>query len=161
MLSANFGGYRYKFTATLTIILIMLDSNSTVQAQIVGDNTAKTQVQTDRGVSVITGGIQSGKNLFHSFEQFSVVTGGVANFDHALEVENIFSRVTGGAVSELDGLIQTQGDTSLFLLNPAGVVFGANAQLDLGGSLIVSTGDRLILPTGQNLVRLHQKVSRY
>lgn len=148
MLSANFGGYRYKFTATLTIILIMLDSNSTVQAQIVGDNTAKTQVQTDRGVSVITGGIQSGKNLFHSFEQFSVVTGGVANFDHALEVENIFSRVTGGAVSELDGLIQTQGDASLFLLNPAGVVFGANAQLDLGGSLIVSTGDRLIFADG-------------
>lgn len=161
MLSANFGGYRYKFTATLTIILIMLDSNSTVQAQIVGDNTAKTQVQTDRGVSVITGGIQSGKNLFHSFEQFSVVTGGVANFDHALEVENIFSRVTGGAVSELDGLIQTQGDASLFLLNPAGVVFGANAQLDLGGSLIVSTGDRLIFADGTELVRLHQKVSRY
>ncbi len=146
MLSANFGGYRYKFTATLTIILIMLDNS--VQAQIVGDNTAKTQVQTDQGASVITGGIQSGKNLFHSFEQFSVVTGGVANFDHALEVENIFSRVTGGAVSELDGLIQTQGDASLFLLNPAGVIFGANAQLDLGGSLIVSTGDRLIFADG-------------
>lgn len=146
MLSANFGGYRYKFTATVTIILIMFDSNA--QAQIVGDNTAKTQVQSDQGVSVITGGIQSGKNLFHSFEQFSLVTGGVANFDHALEVENIFSRVTGGTVSELDGLIQTQGDASLFLLNPAGIIFGANAQLDLGGSLIVSTGDRLIFADG-------------
>ncbi|MBW4533388.1 MAG: filamentous hemagglutinin N-terminal domain-containing protein [Pleurocapsa minor HA4230-MV1] len=156
MLSANVSGYGGKFTATLTVLVIMLDSN--VQAQIVEDNTTKTQVQSDRGVSVITGGIQSGTNLFHSFEQFSVITEGVANFDHALEIENIFSRVTGGTVSEIDGLIQTQGDASLFLLNPAGVIFGANAQLDLGGSLIVTTGDRLIFADGTEFSAVAPKV---
>ena len=156
MLSANFSDYGGKFTATLTVVVIMLDSN--VQAQIVEDHTTKTQVQSDRGVSVITGGIQSGTNLFHSFEQFSVITEGVANFDHALEIENIFSRVTGGTVSEIDGLIQTQGDASLFLLNPAGVIFGANAQLDLGGSLIVTTGDRLIFADGTEFSAVAPKV---
>jgi filamentous hemagglutinin family protein len=172
MLSANFSDCGGKFTkseeapsfyggvsltATLTVALvIMLDSN--VQAQIVEDNTTKTQVQSDQGVSVITGGIQSGTNLFHSFEQFSVVTDGVANFDQALEIENIFSRVTGGTVSEIDGLIQTQGDASLFLINPAGVIFGANAQLDLGGSLIVTTGDRLIFADGTEFSAVAPKV---
>ncbi|MEY2857481.1 MAG: hypothetical protein RLZZ74_1793 [Cyanobacteriota bacterium] len=170
MLSANFGGYRYKFTkseeapsfyggvsltvvytATLTVttaiaILLLLDSN--VQGQIVGDNTAKTKVRTDKDISNITGGIQSGTNLFHSFEQFSLTKDQVANFDQGAEIENIFSRVTGGEASEIDGLIQAQGNASLFLLNPAGVIFGADAQLDLGGSFIVSTGDRLIFADG-------------
>jgi filamentous hemagglutinin family protein len=157
MLSAKFSDCGGKFTVTLTVALvIMLDSK--VQAQIVEDNTTKTQVETEQGVSVITGGIQSGTNLFHSFEQFSVITEGVANFDHPLEIENIFSRVTGGTVSEIDGLIQTQGDASLFLLNPAGVIFGANAQLDLGGSLIVTTGDRLIFADGTEFSAVAPKV---
>jgi filamentous hemagglutinin family protein len=166
MLSANFGGYRYKltkseeapsfyggvsltavYTATIAIaISLLLDSN--VQGQVVGDNTAKTKVRTDQDISIITGGIQSGTNLFHSFEQFSLAKDEVANFDQGAEIENIFSRVTGGEVSEIDGLIQAQGNASLFLLNPAGVIFGANAQLDLGGSFIVSTGDRLIFADG-------------
>ena len=86
--------------------------------------------------------------MFHRFTKFSLDTDAVANFDHALEIENIFSRVTGGTVSQIDGLIQTQGNASLFLLNPAGVIFGANAQLDIGGSLVVSTADSLIFADG-------------
>ena len=113
-------------------------------AQVTGDSTVNTKVQTDNDISQITGGVRSGTNLFHSFTEFSVTSGGAANFNNALNIENIFSRVTGGTVSEIDGAIQTQGDASLFLLNPAGVIFGANAQLDIGGSFIVSTGDRLI-----------------
>ena len=98
---------------------------------------------TDDNFIDITGGIEAGTNLFHSFAEFSVITDGVANFDNALEIERIFSRVTGG-ISEIDGLIQTQGNADLFLLNPAGIIFGSNAQLDIAGSFVVSTGDRLI-----------------
>ncbi len=142
MLSVNLGNHSFKVGATTVFALMLLDGD--VQAQITSDNTTDTKVQADQNRSVITGGIQSGNNLFHSFEQFSLSTGAVANFDHALEIENIFSRVTGGTVSEIDGLIQTQGNANLFLLNPAGIVFGANAQLDIGGSFIATTGDRLI-----------------
>jgi filamentous hemagglutinin family protein len=157
MLSANFAGYRCQFTAILTVtLLMMLDSN--VQGEIVKDNTTNTKVRTNQNISVITGGIQSGTNLFHSFEQFSIPTGEVANFDHSLNIENIFSRITGGTASEIDGLIQTQGNASLFLLNPAGVIFGANAQLDLGGSLMVSTGDRLIFADGTEFSAVNPKV---
>ena len=146
MLSANFGSYRLQTTAILTLAILLSQGNE-VRGQIAPDNTVNTQVETNDNVYSITGGIESGKNLFHSFEQFSLLADEVANFDHGLEIENIFSRVTGG-ISEIDGLIQTQGNASLFLLNPAGVVFGGNAQLDIGGSFVVSTADSLIFENG-------------
>ena len=146
MSSANFGSYRFQITAMLTLAILLSQGNK-VRGQIAPDNTVNTQVKTDDNVYSIMGGIESGKNLFHSFEQFSLLADEVANFDHGLEIENIFSRVTGG-ISEIDGLIQTQGNASLFLLNPAGIIFGANAQLDIGGSFIVSTADSLIFEDG-------------
>ena len=143
MLSAAFNSYLS--IATLTVAILW---GQGVQAQIVSDDTANTKVQTNDGISQITGGIQLGENLFHSFDKFSVITEGAANFDNTLEIEHIFSRVTGGTVSEIDGLIQTQGNADLFLLNPTGIIFGANAQLDLGGSFIASTGERIIFADG-------------
>ena len=146
MLLANFSGCRVRHAATLTFAFSIM-SVSDVRAQIATDNTTNTVVQTSNNVSDITGGIKSGSNLFHSFGEFSVETRATANFNHGAEIENIFSRVTGG-VSKIDGLIQTQGDTNLFLLNPAGVIFEANAQLDIGGSFVVSTGDSLVFADG-------------
>ncbi|MEO0769826.1 MAG: filamentous hemagglutinin N-terminal domain-containing protein [Cyanobacteria bacterium J06649_4] len=88
----------------------------------------------------ITGGARRDSNLFHSFEQFSVQTGEIASFANSSSVENIISRVTGNAVSNINGTLQTQGNANLFLLNPAGIVFGSGAQLDIGGSFLASTG---------------------
>lgn len=147
MLPVYRDGERCILSPTLTLA-IWVTLTSSIQAQIIEDNTTNTQVQTGDNISVITGGIESGSNLFHSFDQFSLGSGAVADFDHSLEVENIFSRVTGGSASEINGLIKTQGAASLFLLNPAGVIFGADAQLDLGGSLIVTTGDRFFFADG-------------
>ena len=143
MLCNNFSSHSFKVSAITAIIALMLLGDD-VQAQIASDNTTNTKVQTKGNISQITGGIQSGDNLFHSFEQFSLTTGRAANFAHELEIANIFSRVTGGSISEIDGLIQTQGGANLFLLNPAGIVLGANARLNVGGSFIATTGDRLI-----------------
>jgi len=154
--STNFDGRRFKFAVTLLIAPFLIQES--VRAQISSDNTVNTQVQTDNDISQITGGIQSGTNLFHSFNEFSIPAGGAVNFDHLLEIENIFSRVTGGTVSDINGLIQTQGDASLFLLNPAGVIFGANAQLDIGGSFVVSTGDRLIFADGTEFSAIDPEV---
>lgn len=143
MLPDNFGSYRWHTAAPL-MLAILLFSGDEVRGQIAPDNTVNTQVETNHNIHSITGGVESGTNLFHSFEQFSLLTDEVANFNHNLQIENIFSRVTGGSVSEIDGLIQTQGNANLFLLNPAGVIFGANAQLDIAGSFIVSTADSFI-----------------
>ncbi len=146
MLFVNFGSHSFKVGAMTVFALMLLEVDA--QAQITSDNTTNTKVQADQNTSVITGGIQAGNNLFHSFEQFALTTGATVNFAHALEIENILSRVTGGTVSQINGLIQTQGNANLFLLNPAGIVFGANAQLDIGGSFIATTGDRVIFEDG-------------
>lgn len=118
-------------------------------AQIASDGSLPTEVTTpDQQNFTITGGNRIGNNLFHSFREFSVPTDGSATFEHAAQVENIFSRVTGGQVSNIDGLIRAQGSASLFLLNPNGIVFGPNARLDLGGSFIATTAERINFAEG-------------
>jgi filamentous hemagglutinin family protein len=115
-------------------------------------------------VTTITGGARpgNGPNLFHSFGQFNVGTGDIANFlnDTHLPTSNILSRVTGGNPSQIYGTIQTTDfpAANLFLMNPAGVLFGANAVLDLGavtgsavrqpGSFYATTADYLKLVNG-------------
>ncbi|MCP4693170.1 MAG: filamentous hemagglutinin N-terminal domain-containing protein, partial [Desulfobacterales bacterium] len=89
-------------------------------------------------------GRMAGDNLFHSFHEFSLVNEEIATFRGPASVENIISRVTGGAGSSIDGTIRsTIPEANIYLLNPAGVIFGENASLDIGGSFHVSTADYL------------------
>ncbi|HHC24217.1 MAG TPA: filamentous hemagglutinin N-terminal domain-containing protein [Desulfobacterales bacterium] len=88
-------------------------------------------------------GQQAGVNLFHSFRDFNINTNESASFSGPGSVQNIISRVTGGS-SWIDGkLSSTISGANLYLLNPAGVMFGANASLNIGGSFHVSTADYL------------------
>ena len=117
------------------------------------------------GTITITGGARpgNGPNLFHSFGQFDVGPGDVANFQNTQvngaypATSNILSRVTGGNPSQIYGTIRTTDfpGANLFLMNPAGVLFGATAVLDLGavsgsvvrqpGSFYATTADYLNL----------------
>ncbi|OZH55866.1 hypothetical protein AFK68_01830, partial [Hydrocoleum sp. CS-953] len=88
----------------------------------------------------IEGGTRNGANLFHSFDKFNVPTNKTANFLTTPDTQNILGRVTGGNASYINGLIQVLGGNSnLFLMNPAGIMFGQNATLNIPASFSVTT----------------------
>lgn len=99
----------------------------------------------------ITGGTRpnNGANLFHSFGTLNVGANDIANFknDSGRYTSNIIGRVTDGQTSNIYGTISTTGFTNavdgstanLFLINPAGWVFGPSAALQVEGTFHAST----------------------
>ena len=127
--------------SSVILLTIVCGITEDAMAQVVPDNTLGTQVTQSGRVFEINNGIRSGNNLFHSFSQFSVPTNGSAIFNNAPDVQNIFSRVTGSQISNIDGILKSQGTANLFLMNPNGILLGPNAQLQLGGSFLGTTAN--------------------
>jgi filamentous hemagglutinin family protein len=91
-------------------------------------------------------GEQAGSNLFHSFSQFDVGATETATFmsTSPTPIDLVLSRVTGGSQSEIYGTLRsTIPGADLYLMNPAGALFGQGSSLDVPGSLHVTTGDYL------------------
>ncbi len=90
----------------------------------------------------ISGGSLSadGKNLFHSFQQFGLDANQIANFLANPNLNTILGRVVGGDASVINGLIQvTGGNPNLYLMNPAGMIFGASSRLNVPADFIATT----------------------
>ncbi|MEM8640285.1 MAG: CHAT domain-containing protein [Cyanobacteria bacterium P01_G01_bin.54] len=105
-----------------------------------------TVITIDGSTYHIQGGRQAGTNLFHSFQDFGLNTGEIANFLSDPGIRNIFGRVIGGNASIIDGLIQA--NPNLYLMNPAGIVLGANASLNVGGDFFATTADQICFEGG-------------
>ncbi len=119
-------------------------SQQPIQAQPItpavdGTGTVVTQ-QGDR-FNIQGGSLSSDRaNLFHSFEKFGLDASQIANFLSNPEIRNILGRVQGGDPSIINGLIQvTGGNSNLFLMNPAGIILGSNAQLNVPASFTATT----------------------
>ena len=103
--------------------------------------TGTTVVREGNHFDIIGGRVSSdASNLFHLFEKFSIDAGQIANFQSEPGIKNILAGVNGGWPSAINGTLQVSGGNSnLFLLNPAGIVFGSEARLDVPGSFAAAT----------------------
>jgi filamentous hemagglutinin family protein len=138
----------------LTIVGLVFSTENSIAQQTyqpsdrppVADNTLiGTQVSNNgNGNFDITGGLSRGQTLLHSFQDFSVPTGGAANFANPAGIRDMISRVTGGSVSDINGRINSNG-ANFFLINPNGIVFGPNAQLNVGRAFMASTANGINL----------------
>ncbi|NEP34004.1 S-layer family protein [Moorena sp. SIO3B2] len=97
---------------------------------------------------LIEGGATRGENLFHSFSDFNVGDLQRVYFANPAGINNILSRVTGSNISKIFGTLGVDGAANLFLLNPNGIVFGANSQLDVAGSFVGSTANSVVFGNG-------------
>lgn len=94
-------------------------------------------------------GKQVGTNLFQSFSAFDIATGESATFSGPNGIANIISRVTGGSASGIDGLLASSiPNANLVFVNPAGIVFGPHASINISGSFYASTANYVRLADG-------------
>ncbi|HYX12933.1 MAG TPA: filamentous hemagglutinin N-terminal domain-containing protein, partial [Nostoc sp.] len=142
--------WKLGLVSALEIAATLVFSGSCALSEIIKDDTLGSessvvtpQLINGRPTDQINGGAIRGTNLFHSFEQFSVPTGSTAYFNNAPNIQNIISRVTGKSISNIDGILKTNGTANLFLINPNGIIFGTNASLDIAGSFVASTASSL------------------
>jgi len=136
----------------LTVPLLLVAGNGKAQ-DIIPDTTlgAESSIATPLTPQQvqIDGGAIRGTNLFHSFLEFNINEGNAAYFANPAGIANIFSRVTGPNPSHLLGTLGVSGDANLFFLNPNGILFGPNAQLDIAGSFVASTANRFVFADGR------------
>ncbi|MEH1945211.1 MAG: filamentous hemagglutinin N-terminal domain-containing protein [Nostoc sp.] len=140
----------------IPIAIVSILTSNTCLAQIIPDTTLGNQNSRvmsgvnikGNGADLIEGGVQSGTNLFHSFAEFNVNNGQRVYFANPTGVANILSRVTGNNPSNILGTLGVNGAANLFLLNPNGIIFGPNAQLDIQGSFLATTANSFQFPDG-------------
>ncbi|BAY41435.1 filamentous hemagglutinin outer membrane protein (plasmid) [Nostoc sp. NIES-2111] len=109
-------------------------------------------------IEVITGGAIRQINLFHSFKEFNISEGREAYFFIPnANIQNVLARVTGNNPSEILGRLGTfqaingnlaGSNANLFLINPNGIIFGQNAQLELQGAFTATTANSVVFPNG-------------
>ncbi|MEQ8467017.1 two-partner secretion domain-containing protein [Coleofasciculus sp. E1-EBD-02] len=137
--------------ATILTLLALLITPS--HAQIIPDSSLpiNSQINPEPNQLTITGGTPIGTNLFHSFTDFNINPGNAAYFTPATGIETIISRVTGTNPSQILGTLGVVGNADLFFLNPNGILFSPTTQLNLNGSFIASTANRLLFADGTEL----------
>ncbi len=129
----------------LVLHAVSIVSINRVQAQIVPAPDGTNTIVTPNGNRIdINGGqlSQDKANLFHTFTQFGLNAEQIANFLANPQIQNILGRVVGGDPSIINGKIQITGsNANLFLMNPAGIVFGSSASLNVPGAFTATTAN--------------------
>ncbi|SFU99334.1 two-partner secretion domain-containing protein [Pseudoduganella namucuonensis] len=108
------------------------------QAGPAGADVAAGQVAVTRPDARTTVLTQGSASAIVNWRQFSIAGGERVDIRQPGAQSVMLNRVTGGAASEIHGSLTANGH--VFLVNPAGVLFGRTARVDVGG-LVASTLD--------------------
>jgi len=143
-----FGSSCRKCTTYIACVLFLVPIAS---AQVVTDGSLGTPVTLDGAeIEILESlGRRSGTNLFHSFSEFNIQDGSAVIYTGSPEIENVVSRVTGGSESVIDGdLVSEIGNANFYFINPAGLVIGQNASIDVPAAFYSSTASQLLHDDG-------------
>ncbi len=147
-------GYLWNCITLGTFAQVVPDSSlGTENSTVTSDVTVK-----DAIADYLEGGAIRGNNLFHSFSEFNIPEPDRVYFANPAGIDNILTRVTGGNISQIFGTLGVDGAANLWLLNPHGIVFGQNAQLDIAGSFLATTADSYIWANGFNFSATNPEV---
>ncbi len=108
------------------------------------NNTGTVTITQDMGATV-------GANLFHSFSEFNINTGQSVIFTENSynALDNVIARVTGADPSLIDGTLQSAlGHANFYFINPNGVTFTANAQINVPAAFHVGSANSINFPGG-------------
>jgi len=136
------GYHLYKSLWFFWILLLQLD------ADVISSSLA-TNIQNTANSFTVSGGDIKGTNVVFSFSDFNIQKDQSVLFEDADYIHSI-ARVTGDSSSLIDGKLTSLAE-NFYFINPNGVIFGQNVQLDLAGSFYVSTADYLELKDGKRI----------
>ncbi|MEM8637389.1 MAG: CHAT domain-containing protein [Cyanobacteria bacterium P01_G01_bin.54] len=144
-------GLGWAIVGAIALYLSLPRQTAAAQSIIAAPDGTATIVTPNGDRLTIGGGSTSadGQNLFHSFTQFGLQPHEVAQFLAQPQHRNILARVVGSDPSIIQGLIEvTGGSPNLYLMNPVGIVLGANAQLNVPADFTATTATGLEFSQG-------------
>ncbi len=145
--------YHRPATTALTLLSLLLAPlpGAPVLAQSITaapDGTGTTVMQNGNQFT-IQGGTTIDQNLFHSFQDFGLSASETAQFLSNPSIRNILTRVVSGNPSIINGLLSIiGGNSNLYLMNPAGIVFGPNAHLNVPADFLATTATGIEFANG-------------
>lgn len=80
--------------------------------------------------------VTNSPNAIINWQSFGIEAGETVKFIQQSASSSVLNRVTGGGASQILGTLQSNG--RVLLINPAGIIFGQGASVDVGG-LVAST----------------------
>ena len=125
-----------------------------IRADVAGPLALGTQVTRVGRNHVIDGGTRAGNNLFHSFSRFDLGQGDFARWVHSAgdpaTIRNVINRVTGGDPSDIFGTLDSRAlpNADFYFINPAGIIFGDGARIDVPAAAHFSTAQQLRFSAG-------------
>jgi len=121
--------------SVLNVAILLALFNSTSQANPTGANVVNGQVNINRATPGVTK-ITNSPNAIINWQNFDIQENEITRFIQQNSQSAVLNRVMGHNPSQILGQLISNGQ--VFVINPNGIIFGANAMVDTQG-LIAST----------------------